>query len=155
MSQYNRKLFLSLVIIAILLWTYNGMLLFEGFGITKRKIDVVENRSQRIVQPLKFNADFSDPFYCKAFMGSVIKPGKKVTSSKTRKIKIVKKAVKLPKCKISGIVFSAQKPAAMLEYKGNNVIVKEGDLLDSMRIKKIYTDSIKIIYKGTVFYLKR
>lgn len=153
MSRYNRKLFVSLVIIAIAVWSYNITLLFGGFHTKKKRVSTTENESFKTVELFEYKADFDDPFFCKAFMAVKEKPRTKTGASKKARKKVA--AVKLPKCRISGIVYNPQKPMVMLDHNGKKLIAKEGDIIDSMRISKIYPDSVRIIYKGKRFYLKK
>jgi hypothetical protein len=63
--------------------------------------------------------------------------------------------VKLPECKVGGIVYNESNPMALLQYKGKSIMIKEGDVVDSMLVKDIGRDSIKVVYRKRIFYLKK
>lgn len=153
MVHYNRKIFVGLCIIAIIVWVYNGVQLFSNYTGRKRIADTESVSKVKLIEPFEYKNNFKDPFYCSYFMSEVIK--KKVKSSKKTPKKTIKSIVKLPSYKISGIVYSAKNPMVMLEYNGKNVIAKEGDVIDLMHIKKIFPDSVSVVYKGKNFHLKK
>ncbi len=155
MKRHNKTLFMCLLIIAVTIWSYNFIQIFSVFSEKKHSILASEELNIDIYKQFNYKADFKDPFFCKAFMiedeKQEINKGYGLKNNKNE----IKTKVKLPSCKITGIVYNDQKPMAMIEHNGSTIIVKEGDIVDSMRIKKIFIDSVKIIYKGKTFYIKK
>lgn len=153
MIRFNRKILVGLIVFAVIIWSYNAVRLLSAFGVSKKQVSTTKKVSLKTPEPFLYKKNFDDPFFCKAFMGEM----KKLAKSKDTKSKKGRKksVVKLPNCKLTGIVYNDQKPMAMLNYKGKSIIIKKGDIIDSMRIDRIYQDSVSINYKGKRFYLKK
>jgi hypothetical protein len=63
--------------------------------------------------------------------------------------------VNLPACSIGGIVYNASNPMAIFIVGGNSQMVKQGDVVDSIVILKIESESMEVSYRGRKFELKR
>jgi hypothetical protein len=59
----------------------------------------------------------------------------------------------MPPCKIGGIVYNASNPMALFISGGKSQLVKKGDVVDSITIKKILQDSVEVVFRGKRFLL--
>jgi len=154
MTAARKGLFAILLIAAIGIWTHDALLVINPLQKERNSAE------KGIARPAKGQAnhafiyppDFPDPFYCAEFMQLPQPP-----QATSQRIKAPRNfvPVSLPQCKIGGIVYNAQKPMAMLLYSGKSILIKPGDVIDSMHIKEIRPDSVRIVYKGKLFSLGR
>jgi hypothetical protein len=143
----KRFFFVILLMIACAVWAHDFMLLFSAKSSEKdpKKVSTAVIGVERFV----YKPDFPDPFFCKQVMverraSSGPHPGQKK-----------KEEVKLPSCKIGGIVYNESNPMAIFVCSGKSQLVKQGDTVDSITIRKISRDSVEVLFKGKKFSLAK
>ncbi len=142
MSRQRRTLFVALAVAAIAVWGYNIRLIFNPGGDREPVAAAPSPRQAGPGTVWAYPGDTPDPFFCKAFMAEV-SLGPKARAAR-------KKPVHLPQCAITGIVYNASNPMAMIRYDGKSVMVKKGDVLGEMTIQKVEKDTVRIFYKGKI-----
>jgi hypothetical protein len=145
--KHKRIFFAILLVAACLVWVHNFTLFFNATPNGK----IAKNKS---IQPyglekFVYKADFPDPFFCKQVM--VEKKAFTGPGSGQKK----KEEIKLPFCKIGGIVYNESNPMAIFICSGKSKLVKQGDVIDSMTIRKIFKDSVEILFKSKKFFLAK
>jgi hypothetical protein len=141
--------FMVLLVSAGVIWTHDFLLFVDIRHMAKpaKKTANVAIAEEKYV----YKGDFPDPFLCKQFM-----PEKQVHSgSVTHGRKKKEETITLPSCKIGGIVYNASNPMAIFISGGKSQLVKQGDVIDSITIKKIFSDSVEVSFKAKNFFLKK
>ena len=105
------------------------------------------NMKEILFEEEEFTAEFPDPFFCKQFMyGEKKSPGKN-----TQKPVEKKKEITLPRCSIGGIVYNHENSMAIFISGDKSQLVKQGDVVDSIKIVSIMPKNIEVSYKGKKF----
>jgi hypothetical protein len=143
----KRIFFLVLLVAACTVWVHDFMILFN----TKPNDKVAKNVSAAGygVEKFVYKADFSDPFFCKHIMTerkAYSGPG----SGQKKKQEVI-----LPSCKIGGIVYNESNPMAIFICSGKSQLVKQGDMIDSITIRKISKEAVEVLFKGKKFTLAK
>lgn len=143
---------LILVAVAAIVWGRNILLVFSGTVGDKGSLKQSVNRKivDLVPSSYQYTDDFRDPFFCTFFMTP-----EKVKGESGREIPKKTRAVpvNLPACTIGGIVYNEKNPMVLLNVSGKSVMAKQGETIDSIRVKKIGKDSVWVVYKGKVFGL--
>lgn len=100
------------------------------------------------LQGNEYRADYDDPFVCAQFTGAqqFAAPGRRSAP---------KGEPKLPPCTVGGIVMDPAMPMAILVFGGQSRMVKQGDLVDSVRVRTIDAGTVTVVYRNKVFALRR
>lgn len=152
MNRFGKKIFTVLLISASIIWIYDLSLILRVV-FPESEGDKVRTSKAALEIPVSFvyKPDFRDPFFCREIMEA--KQEKDIEVKKVKRVK--KEEVKLPQCSIGGIVYNTSNPMALFEYKGGSKMIKEGDVVDSIRIVKITPDTVTVRYKSKRFFLKK
>jgi hypothetical protein len=144
--KHKNVLFILLLIFACVIWCHN-ILLFVNSGHKGKPAKKAVTAA--IVEGMyTYKADFPDPFFCKQFM-----PEKQAATGRVVSGRKKESPVYLPPCKIGGIVYNASNPMALFISGGKSQLVKKGDVVDSITIKKILQDSVEVVFRGKRFLL--
>ncbi|MBN2037950.1 MAG: hypothetical protein JW768_14510 [Chitinispirillaceae bacterium] len=141
----KKVLLLVLIIAALCVWGRNVLLIFKGVPddnktFTENQID----KNLFAVQPFVYKGDFRDPFFCKQFMHDG--KGKKTGEQSEAE-------VSLPQCSVGGIVYNEKNPMILFRIGAKSLYAKQGDVIDSITIKKINRDSVEVVYKNKKFVI--
>lgn len=116
------------------------------------------NSSEINIKEILFETDdnnnkpeFVDPFYCRQFMAGE----KKISEKKVQKAAIQKTEIELPKCRIGGIVYNHENSMAIFISGEKSQFVKQGDVIDSIKIVSIMPQSIEVAYQGKKFKISQ
>jgi hypothetical protein len=141
----KRFFFVVLLIAACTVWAHNFTLFFNTKSNEKvsKKVSTAANGVEKFV----YKANFPDPFFCKQVMIE------RTASSGVVSGKKKKEEINLPSCKIGGIVFNESNPMAIFICSGKSQLVKQGDIIDSITIRKISKDAVDVLFKGKKFSL--
>ncbi len=144
----RKPLLLILLVLACAIWLYN-ISLFVRRGPHGVK---VKPATMAVAPPnYVYKADIRDPFYFKQFMsGQESSAGKGHGGRKTGMPKVLP-----PQCKIGGIVYNPGNSMAIFLVGGKSQLVKQGDVVDSIEVKKIFRDSVLVVFKGKRFSLAK
>jgi hypothetical protein len=145
----KRFLFLFLLVAACGIWTYD-------FAVAiKRKARPAPATTASIgfaaPEMLQYKPNDADPFFCRDFMPLKNPFNGAIASGRKKPVN----QVNLPACSIGGIVYNASNPMAIFIVGGNSQMVKQGDVVDSIVILKIESESMEVSYRGRKFELKR
>jgi type II secretory pathway component PulC len=143
----RRFFFVILLIIACAVWAHDFMLLFNAKSAGKVPSKVAT--TAQVLEKFVYKPDFPDPFFCKQVMVERRAYSGPHTGQKK------KEEVKLPSCKIGGIVYNESNPMAIFVSSGKSQLVKQGDMIDSITIRKISRDSVEVLFKGKKFSLTK
>jgi len=141
----KRILIIVLCLVAIVVWGRNAFLLVNGAPESNLAAKTtVFSDDYLTAQPYAFKADFRDPFFCKYFMNEnehaiVRRKGK------------AGPPVKLPSCTIDGIMYNGTNSYVLMHVGGKSAVARQGDIVDSIQIRKIGKDSVFALYKGKTF----
>ncbi len=137
-----------LVVAACAIWTHDVLLFVHGWYGQKP----VRNAASPVTKTEKYlyKADFPDPFFCKEFMIKKEALGGMHVRGRKKEAPVV-----LPECKIGGIVYDAKNPMALFVSGGKSQLVKAGDVIDSITIRRIYSDSVEVTFRTKKFCLKK
>jgi type II secretory pathway component PulC len=145
MKAHRKPLFIALFIAVAGIWLYNAFLLSGGRIPAKAETKQLKTVAALDTVVYVYAAKNRDPFECTP----VIKAMASSTVNKARKPENAR--VSLPRLSIGGIVYSQNNPMALFNYNGKSTLIKQGDVIDSMLIKSIEKDSVRIEYKGKMF----
>ena len=143
MKTGNKKLLLILGIICAGIWVYNAFQLKNVISPGEDKKGITNNKKLKVFNESKYSysPDFKDPF---------LNPYLKISTKAVKKGPITP-----PPFKIGGINWNASNPVVLLQgYNGESNILKEGDILRGLIIKKIYKDSVIVEYLSNIHVLK-
>jgi hypothetical protein len=143
----KRFFFVLLLIAACAVWVHDFMLFFNTKS--NEKVSKKVSTSAYGVEKIVYKADFADPFFCKQVMIERKASSGPHTGHKK------KEEVNLPSCKIGGIVYNESNPMAIFICSGKSQLVKQGDMIDSITIRKISRDSVGLLFKGKKFSLSK
>ena len=154
----NKKLSYILIPLVVLIWAIiiiKFVKYLKGPQIEPNKLTEATFNDTSIFLDDTFSliANYRDPFLHK----QNIKYNSKSTVKKNTK-KIVKKNtppkknIKSPNIKYSGFVqqSSAEKGLGFININGKSYTVREGDVIDKIKIVRIYKDSIKLKYEEII-----
>jgi type II secretory pathway component PulC len=147
--KFKNILFMVLLVSASVLWIYNISLFVNIRHVPKPAKKAVAGAA--VAEKYVYKGDFSDPFFCMQFMPGKQGPSGSVAHGRKKK----EETITLPSCKIGGIVYNASNPMAIFISGGKSQLVKQGDVIDSITIKKIFSDSVEVTFKAKKFYLKK
>lgn len=144
----KKILLFLLIIVALCIWGRDALLIVKGVSDDKKA--TIENQTEEdpfAVAPYVYKSDFRDPFFCKYFMTeSTMQGGQKAKGASSAKIS-------LPQCSIGGIVYNENNPMVLFHIGGKSLYAKQGDVIDSIKIKKIGRDSVVLSYKNKKFVI--
>jgi hypothetical protein len=144
MRLSRRTLLFALIVAAVCVWGYNTFLFVRAEAGASTPSAAAPIRQQSPAQPVVSRAADRDPFYSRLVVEA---------RQRHRPPGPGKEPVRLPQCHIGGIVYAPGNAMAIFLYKGASTMVREGDTVDSMVIRKIEPDSVRISYKGALFSL--
>ncbi len=154
----RNKIIIVLIIIAIPLYVWDFWLIISNisgkFSNIKKEIVLKNGDKDYSIPSLRivhFEKKGKSPF-----LAYTVKP-KPVVRKKTVKVKAtnIKKEIKPPRIKITGIMWNPANPVAMVTLPdGTNTVAKAGKSLGSgIEVKKIEKNRIQIVYQGKAFWI--
>ena len=155
----KKTILILLILCAIPLYSYNVFLLVKGIlphsgkkstpAVIEQSFDQLLLHSQKVV----FVKSGRSPFL--AFKEKPPVP-KQISVKKTSKHIIPTKAPQKPAIKITGIMWSASNPLAMVILPdGSSTIVKEKNVYGDILVKKIEKNRIQVILNKTSFWIDK
>lgn len=161
LSKMKKTLFLLLLGIALLLYTYNALLIAKvTFPWQKTALQQTDKNSRLTFEqllvaavPAKFEVKGRDPFTY-APTKAAPPPVKNVVKATP---KVEKKEVAAPPIVITGIMWHPETPVAIIKVPGGSTkMVKAGQLIgETITIKKIDKHSVTVVFEGTTFTIDK
>jgi hypothetical protein len=146
----SKKAVYVLVILIAGVW---GVILYRIFNFAASPDDNIELQSSFVPPVLNSNAadtfsifeNYPDPF--------LVKTEPRIESKKINPVPVPKKVVeplKWPAITYGGMIKSHKSNAqlCMVMISGQSNFMKEGDLVSEIQIKKIYKDSIEVVFQN-------
>jgi hypothetical protein len=158
-SEMKKMLIIALVVIAVPLYTYNALLLFEvrlpgQTGSNGEMMKSTHTFEQLLIaaMPAKFEIRGRDPFtlYIEKPAPPPVKTGPAVKKNE-------KKEVAPPPLAISGIMWHPDNPVAMVKMPdGPGKLVKPGqEIGTNLRVKKIDKKSVTVVFEDREFVIEK
>jgi hypothetical protein len=156
-SKTTKKIILGfIVILAVIIWSYNVTLFFPKSSHIKKIFTTTETAKKEERLELKpqvtlsslftYEVKYKDPFRA-PFLRLEEKPKKKV------KPQIEEPP---PKYILSGILWDKKNPLAVIsDSTGNTFTVKEGDIIEKIKIIKVSKDEVWYRFKNKIIKLSR
>jgi len=145
----NSRIFQGILVLTlILVWGYNVLqitdLSIQPEPVSQTRDIVIDQALFELPEQQKYSysPDFRDPFQ--------IDLPKKQTGPKPRAKPQKKEPVKLPPLTLTGVINGT----ALLQNSGNvTFFAEEGDTVEGAKIRVIYSDSVKLVFKSKEFVL--
>ncbi len=144
-----RKLIsLMVMVTACAIWIYDITLIFRKKSIEGTKCEFIIER--KLFEKYEYRTDFTDPFFCSQVMAKkqekFVKSGLPTPSRKVS-------TILLPVCKIGGIIYTPGNPMAIFISGEKSQLVKQGDVIDSIKIVSIKPQVVEVSYREKKFTL--
>lgn len=149
----NKKLLYILIPLAILVW---GYVIFMIFNASSSSETIILSDKSRLPFQMKDTtrgesfiilANYRDPF-----LGKIYRPRNRITKTKIIKKAIPKKiepVIRWPNIRYGGIIVNkkTQKKVALVRINENDYLMQEKDVNQGVELKKMYPDSVQLIYQ--------
>ncbi|MBA7543585.1 hypothetical protein ES705_35916 [subsurface metagenome] len=154
----NRKLLYILIPASVIIW---GAIAINIINNLRRSTDYKqenylpfsESSSDSVEEGYTLIADYPDPFrpqYTSSPVSIAQKNEKtQVRNTRTdRRNPIQRRRIVWPNIEYLGVIINEDQRVALLKIDNSNTIMQAGDVSRQIKLKKMYNDSVQLIYQG-------
>lgn len=152
----NRKLLYILIPATVIVWGAIALSIISnmkksGDSVQENYLPFSESSSDSIEEGYSLLADYPDPFkpqYKRLSVNKAQKTEKKqVNNTRISRRRAQRSRIIWPHVEYLGVIMNKDQRLVLLKIENSNIIMQTGDQRKQITLKKMYNDSVRLIYK--------